>query len=88
MSKPRYIDMDFDEALTAKWESGRRFHRKNDESEFVGDPVEELFQELLDATSYVNKIEASGPRLQGFRTVLRNMALEIQSRKAELTRRI
>lgn len=81
-----YIDMDFDDALQAKWDAGLRTHRQSPEERFCGDPVEELFQELLDATSYVRVLEEEGVELPGFRTTLRNMAISLQLRKRELHR--
>lgn len=82
----RYIDMEFEEALQRKWESGKVKHRKG-EREFTGDPVEELFQELLDAFHYVLELENRGANLAGYRTTFRNMALNLQSRKRELSAR-
>lgn len=83
-----YIDMDFEDALQRKWESGLRKHRKAGQQAFTGDPSEELFQELLDAIHYTQILEADGVELPGYRTTLRNMALTLQNRRRELKRRI
>jgi hypothetical protein len=87
MEKPRYIDLDYEEALQLKFESGKRKHRKSGTA-FSGDPTEELFEELLDAYHYIVEIESSGASLPGYRTTVRNMALNLQSRRRELKRRI
>lgn len=80
----RYIDMEFEEALQRKWESGKAKHRQGSR-DFAGDPVEELFQELLDAFHYVLVLENRGADLPGYRTTFKNMALNLQARRRELT---
>lgn len=82
----RYIDMDYNEALQRKFESGKEKHRTEGAVEFAGDPVEELFQELLDAYHYVVEMENYGVLLPGYRTIFKNMALDLQQRKRELSR--
>ncbi len=79
--------MDYEEALIAKYESGKKKHRKKD-AKWEGDPVEELYEELLDAYHYVLVLENAGVDLPGYRTTFRNMALNLKSRNRELTRRI
>jgi len=48
------IEMELDEALAEKWNAGEQRYRGNGEDldGFVGDPFEELFDELLDAILY------------------------------------
>lgn len=86
--KTRYIAMDLETALQTKWESGKRKHRTPNKKGFHGDPVEELFQEFLDAINYIIVLESQGVELPGYRTTCRNMALALQQRERELRRRI
>lgn len=88
VTKHRYIAMDLQDALEAKWAAGVREHRRKGESSFVGDPCEELYQEFLDAINIVSVLEDSGVEMPGFRTTLKNMALTVQARERELRKRI
>lgn len=80
--------MEFHEAVASKWESGRRKYRKGPGDSFIGDPAEELYQELLDAYSYVEVLEGYGVQLAGWKTTLKNMALSLQDRRRELKWRL
>lgn len=82
-----YIDLDFEDALQEKFNAGRRKYRSNG-SGFIGDPLEELFCEMLDAYHYTVQLEQSGVELPGMRTTFRNIAMMLQERRRELTRRI
>ena len=86
-ARPRYIAMDLETALQAKWDAGKKEHR-NGAKGFHGDPVEELFQEFLDAINSIIVLESQGVELPGYRTTCRNMALALQQRERELRRRI
>ena len=86
--KPRYIDLDIEEALQRKWDAGAVEHRRPGEKAFQGDASAELFEECLDAVNLVSVLEAQGVELPGFRTTFRNMALTLQARERELRRRI
>lgn len=77
MSK-RYLNLPIDEALIAKWESGRKHYRDGDDGGFVGDPVEELFQELLDSIQYTREIERRGTYLHNFEKTFRDLAEQLQ----------
>lgn len=84
----RYIDMDLNDALELKYQEGMKKHRKQASDKFQNDDVaEELFQELLDAIHYTIELESRGPQLPGFRTTLKNMAMNLQQRRKELTPR-
>ncbi len=89
--KPEYIDMDFEAALELKYQSGLAKHRQKPGDSFTGDPCAELFEELLDGIHYVIEIENSSQgaaaAIAGYRTTLKNLALNLQSRKAELRKR-
>ena len=45
-----------DEAMWAKWQAGRQKYGE----EFVGDPIQELYAEYIDALNYFNEIERRG----------------------------
>jgi hypothetical protein len=51
--------MPIQEAVSHKFEAGRAEYRKPGEP-FVGDPLLELFDELLDSYSYCKEAEKSG----------------------------
>lgn len=83
--KVRYIDMDYEEALKLKFESGKAKHRKSGGAKFEGDAISELYEELLDCFHYTVAAEAADPDiLPGFRTTFRSMALTLQNRRREL----
>lgn len=87
--RPIYIQMPFEDALQAKYEAGKtKYGRKAGRFHSEHGLAEELFQELLDAYAYVVELEKDGPELPGYRTTLKNMALNLQSRERELRRRI
>ena len=48
------IDGDFDELRKLKWEAGMVEHRTPGTDGFVGDPVEELAAEMIDAANYLD----------------------------------
>ncbi len=52
----RLIAIPIAEARTIKWARGRQ----KDGAEFIGDPLEELFDELLDALNYVEEAHGQG----------------------------
>jgi hypothetical protein len=85
--KPRYIDLDLEDALSQKWIEGAKEHRKPGQIGFQGDPFEELYQELLDSINLTAVVEQKGAELPGFHTTFRNMALTLQAREKELRRR-
>ena len=80
--------MDLEKALITKWNAGIKEHRRDGRVGFQGDPVEELFQECLDAINLTGVLESHGVELPGFMTTFRNMALTLQAREKELRRRI
>lgn len=45
-----------EDACRAKWEAGRRLYG----AEFVGDPLEELYGEYLDALNYFDELDRRG----------------------------
>ena len=72
--KLNYINMPTREALEAKWARGEEQYGKT----FVGHPLEELDEELLDAMNYVAEAERQRWLLPGFRARLRTMREELQ----------
>ena len=56
----------FEQARKLKWEQGRAEHRAGGTDEFVGDPVEEFYAEMLDATNYVAEMEKRGVHVPTF----------------------
>jgi hypothetical protein len=58
----KYIDMpDVETARRQKWLNGVSLYRKSADTPFVGDALEELFEELLDAISYADEAEKQYP---------------------------
>ena len=74
-----YIHLPLKEALQLKFERGRAKHRQNDQNEFRGDPIEELFQECLDAMNYCDEATRQGIDLSHRRSQFWATALELQS---------
>lgn len=86
-TKPRYISMDLEDALQAKWQAGKKEHRGGKKG-FQGDPVEELYQECLDAINLTIVLESQGVELPGYRTTFKNMAVHLKEIEPQLRRRI
>jgi hypothetical protein len=70
----RLIDLSIEEAAREKWEAGRREHG----AEFVGDPVEELFAELIDGLNYCDEARRQGVDLGEVPQTLRQLAGAVQ----------
>lgn len=70
----KLIDLDFDEAAAIKHECGRQKYRAQGEGTFVGEPLPELFEELLDAVNYAQEAEKQGIALPGVVRDLRDIA--------------
>ena len=64
-----YIESSTDEALKAKWARGAERYG----SKFVGHPLKELDEELLDAINYVAEAERQGWLMQDMAETLRSM---------------
>ncbi len=71
------IDLPLNEALAKKFEAGRIAH--NNSEEFVGDPLNELFQECLDAMNYCNEALKRGIDLTHRHRQFWAAALEVQT---------
>ena len=79
-----YIELTVQSALELKFERGATKHRDNP-SEFHGDPLEELFQECLDAMHYCDWIEKQyGIDLSHRRSQFHATALEVQTHYRQL----
>lgn len=61
-----YILLPLAEARRIKWQKGRDKYGPK----FVGDPLEQLDEELLDAMNYVQEFESRGYTLRGANEVL------------------
>ena len=76
--------MPVNDALRVKFERGAEKHRDRP-SEFHGNPLEELFQECLDAMHYCDWIEKQyGINLSHRRSQFRATALEVQTHYRQL----
>ncbi len=72
-----YIDLPLKEALAKKFADGKTAHR--DSEEFVGNALEELFQECLDGMNYCDEIKKQfGLDYSHRRSTLWAIALEAQ----------
>lgn len=75
MSGRKLISMPIAEARQVKWAAGRvKFG-----PEFVGDPLEELDSELIDAMNYVEEAERRGLYLPGLQDSLRAMCVQVRA---------
>lgn len=71
----KLIDMPIAEARAAKMAAGRVKYGP----EFVGDPLEELDSELIDAMNYCAEAEGRGVVLCGLQDNLRRMSVQVRS---------
>ncbi len=78
MSK-KFIDLPIKEALQQKFERGKTKHRIAGSMEFAGDPLEELFEEMLDSIHYCDEALKRGIDLEHRRRQFVSTALELQT---------
>jgi hypothetical protein len=71
----RLIRLRLEEARRAKWEAGRLVHGNDS---FVGNPVEELFGELVDGLNYTVVAREFGYRMADIEDRLVVLAEEVQ----------
>ena len=74
MAQEKLIDLPITRACIEKWNAGRAAHG----AEFEGDPLEELFGELIDAINYADQAELEGFDVGQVRAELFNCATEVQ----------
>jgi hypothetical protein len=74
MPQERLIELPITRACIEKWNAGRANHG----AEFEGDPLEELFGELIDAINYADQAELEGFDVGRIRAELFNCATEVQ----------
>lgn len=55
-NNPKYIEMDLPVACKLKWQKGQEVYGK----EFVGHPLEQFAEEIIDATNYVEEAKRWG----------------------------
>lgn len=72
----RLIDLPIDQARAAKWQRGRQ---KYGGESFVGDPLEELDGELLDAMNYAAEAARSGFPMAGIPEDLRRLCERVRA---------
>ena len=65
----RLIDLPTDQAKKIKWAEGQKKYGPT----FVGDPLEQLDSELIDALNYIDEAERRGISLPGFADNIRDM---------------
>jgi len=79
MTKPsnlvHLLDLPLHEAVTEKWRLGQQKYGP----EFVGHPVAQLFEELLDSVNYCSVATAQGIDMTEMREVFWEKALEVQA---------
>jgi hypothetical protein len=68
------IELPLIRACIEKWEAGRALHG----DEFEGNPLAELFEELVDGIHYAEQAELEGLNMAAVRDKLIAIALEVQ----------
>lgn len=74
MTATKLIDLSIPEARAAKMAAGREKYGP----EFVGDPLEELDSELIDAMNYCAEAEGRGVYLPGMQDALRALCVQVR----------
>ena len=72
------IELPLNEARERKYERGKIQHRMG-KAGFVGDPLQELFEECLDAVTYIDELSERGFDLKHGRAAFVATALELQT---------
>ncbi len=70
------IEMPIRKAMRLKWDAGRLVYGG---AGFIGDPVEELYAELIDALNYCDEAQRQGHDLVSVRRQLQAMAVDVQA---------
>ena len=83
MDADKIFDMDIDEALDYKWKMGISEYRGGDnEADFVGDPVVEMYGEFVDSILYNKQAKMKGFKLANeFDEILRRLATLLKKYK-------
>ena len=53
---PRLWQRDIKSAMRVRWDSGRIGHGRKETDPFIGDPLEEMYEELIDALNYAKEM--------------------------------
>ena len=56
---PSVYQKPIEEMLDARWRKGQREYRPNG-GEFAGDPIEDMYEEMLDAVNYAREARRQG----------------------------
>lgn len=79
MNHVPYIEMPFKDALELKYARGKQKHRQaGNELEFHGNPLDELFCEMLDGIHYCDEAAKLGFNLEHRKRQFLSTALELQ----------
>jgi hypothetical protein len=73
----KLIDIELDRALSLKDHVGRQTYRPEGGA-FIGEPMPELFEELLDAIIYAREARRQGHQLPGVVEELRGLAERVR----------
>lgn len=73
-SEPRLIDMPIEVARRVKWERGQRVYGPT----FVGHPLEQFDEEMIDALNYLDEAERWGYAVPGLRERVTAIAEEVR----------
>lgn len=78
--EPDLVDLSTDEAMTLRWQRGRAARGLGPLDPFEGDPLRELYEELIDALCYVREAARQGYVLRPIERSLRQMAHAVRER--------
>lgn len=74
---PKLIDLPIEQAKHIKWQAGRKKYGAEGDhfkGKFVGDPIEHLYDELIDALNYADEAERQGVNIGVVRPELLRVA--------------
>ncbi len=84
--EPDLVDLSTDEAMTLRWQRGRAARGLGPCDPFEGDPLRELYEELIDALCYVREAARQGHTLRPLERELFRMASTVRARIRNVSR--
>ena len=79
LEEPDLASLSTDEAMALRWRRGRAARGLGPLDPFEGDPLRELYEELIDALCYVREAQRQGRVLRPIERELRSMASSVRT---------
>ncbi len=78
--EPDLVDLSIDEAMALRWRRGRVDRGLGPLDPFEGDPMRELYEELIDSLCYAREAKRQRRALHPIERTLRQLAVAVRDR--------